>query len=434
MLSVAKYSIVELGKTQQTGLFNKGINRIRLMKKLKQTSPDVLYAEYDWFNKLFPLAMQKSSDGFFLPGLRCEMIGVSKNINLLQTNKPHFVTKVRIDKFYDMFLRIEEPTVSLLLERGLGKSNRGFNINKLTDLEGEVLTQFNDYVYKIIVQFLEPPPVVNFTRTNFDVTHITFVIKDEEEGSMGRFIISVPDGRLKPNKVVSKEDKFEYSDFYKCTVPVKISLGHTRLSVKSLKELEPDDLIILEYSRLNRWKLYLNDFEKDLLLEPNESLVIPFDDDNGDGGNDMADINEANNLWDSIEVDMYAEFNPVKISLGDLKKIEEGLVVDVAAIYDNKVTLRVENKVVGHGELVIVNDRYGVKILDIAQRGEEETSEEETFAAAQNGPVPPTMDFGDEEGGGGQNEEAPQQAPTGGEGGDDEEFDYSDFELEDEDI
>lgn len=399
------------------------------MKKYNTATSDVLYAEYDWFQKLFPLAMQKSSDGFFMPGLKCEMIGLSKNINMLQSRKSHFVTKIRIDKFYDMFLRIEEPTVALLLNRGLGKSNRGFNINKITDLEGEVLTQFNDYVYKIIVQFLEPPPVVNFTRTNFDMTHITFIIKDEEEGAMGRFIISVPDGRLKPNKIVNKEDKFEYSDFYKCPISVKIGLGSTRLSVKALKELEAEDMIVLENSRLDRWKLYLYDTEKDLFLEPNQDLVLPFDDDNG--GNDMGNTNEAANLWDSIEVDMYAELNPVKISLGDLKKIEEGLVIDVAALYDNKVTLRVENKVVGHGELVIINDRYGVKIIDIAEGSDEETPQE-PFAPKQDNSQVPAIDMDDEES---EHQEAPQQnTPADSENGDEEEFDYSDFELEDEDI
>lgn len=401
------------------------------MKKYNAATSDALYTEYDWFKKLFPLAMQKSSDGFFMPGLQCKMIGLSKNINMLQSTKPHFVTKIRIDKFYDMFLRIEEPTVALLLNKGLGKSNRGFNINKISDLEGDVLTQFNDYVYKIMVQFLEPPPLVNFTRTNFDMTHITFLIKDEEEGEMGKFIISVPDGRLKPNKIESKEDKFEYKDFYKCPVAVKIEIGGTRLSVKSLKGLEAGDLIVLENSRVDAWKVYLNDFEKELFLEPNNDLVIPYYDNNG--GNDMGEANEANNLWDSIEVDLYAELNPVKISLGDLKKIEEGLVIDVAALYDNKVTLRVENKVVGHGELVIVNDRYGVKISDIAE-GAEEEFQEENLAQQQNAlPVEEGAVLEGDSADAGASEEAPQPAGAP-EGEGDEEFDYSDFELEDEDI
>lgn len=397
------------------------------MEKCKISTAEALYAEYDWFQKLFPLAMQKSADGFFLPGLKCELIGISKNINMLQTKEAYFVTKVRIDKFYDMFLRISERTVALLLNRSLGRPSRSFNINKLTDLEAEIMTAFNDYVYRIIVQFLEPPPVVNFKRTNFDVTHITFIIKDEEEQALGKFIISVPDGRLKPNKIISKGDAFDYEDFFRCPVQVKVEIGTTRFTVKELKGLEIGDMIMLENSNLNNFKLILNDYTNKILIEPNMELVLPLDE---DGGSNMGSSTEATNLWDSIEVDMYAEFDPVKISLGDLKKIEEGLVVDVAALYDNKVTLRVENKVIGHGELVIINDRYGVKISDIV----DEDDEEEELQQPQQNDRPVPVAPGIEENS--QSEAAPSGPipPEGSASNDDEEFDYSDFELEDEDI
>ena len=84
----------------------------------KIESPSLLYYEYDWFEKLFPLAMQKSVDSFFFPGLKCDLIGVSKNINLLQTKGAYFVTKVRIDQFYDMFMRMSADCISILLNKG----------------------------------------------------------------------------------------------------------------------------------------------------------------------------------------------------------------------------------------------------------------------------------------------------------------------------
>ena len=406
---------------------DKGDSFNNRMEKCKATS-DNLYAEYDWFQKLFPLAMQKSSDGFFSPGLKCELMGVSRNINLLQTSESYFVTKVRIDKFYDMFLRLSEQTVALLLNRCLGRPNRAFNINKLTDLEAEIITAFNDYVYKIILQFLEPPPVVNFKRTNFDMTHVTFLIKDEDEQAMGKFIISVPDGRLKPNRIECRELKFENSDFYKCPVKVKIEIGSTRFTVKDLKGLEPEDIILLENSNLQTWKMYLQDYSNKMFIEPNMELVHPYE---GNEGDEMTE--QPNNLWDSIEVDMFAELDSVKISLGDLKKIEDGLVVDVAPLYGNKVTLRVENKVIGHGELVIINDRYGVKVSDIVQKSADEI--EETAAAApvpQGAPIPQAeapIEYDDSPA-----PEGPPMADNNSGAEDDDEFDYSDFELEDEDI
>lgn len=402
-------------------------------KKPKVESPSLLYYEYDWYEKLFPLALQKSADGFFFPGLRCELIGVSKNINLLQTKDSYFVTKVRIDQFYDMYMRMSSDCIAILLNKGLGRAGRPFNIDNISELEKAVLTGFNDYVSRIIIPFLEPPPVVNFVRTNFDMTQLTFLITDAEQIDLyGKFILSVPDGRLSPDKIEFTGDKFDFPDFYECPTDVRLVVGKTRFSVDEMKSLEAGDLIILEDSELSQLTLYVQDDVKTVYIEPNREIMIPFD---NAGGAAMGEKSVPKNLWDTIEVDMYAELDPVKISLGNLKKIELGQVVDVAAIYENHITLRVENKVIGHGELVIVNDRYGVKISEILQKknpaayGEVGASEFQSIAAPQDEQETSENETQT-------TSEAPvqQQAENPAEAGSEEEFDYSDFELEDEDI
>lgn len=401
-------------------------NILQALEHTKIPVTDNLYEEYDWFKKVFPIAAQKSSDGFFLPGFRFELIAVSKNINLLMNKEPYFVTKIRVDKLYDMFFRISDRTVAMLLEKALGRPNRSFNINRITDLEGEVLTAFNDYMFRIMAKFLTPKPVVNIKRKNFDMIHLTFIVKNLEDGNSGKFIISLPSARLEANKVVVKEDKFEFSDFYKCPISATIQIGSTRFTVKEMKGLEVDDIILLENSKIDTMKFVLKDYEKDFKINPNMGLEHPLD---GDEGDNMEGNTENTNLWDSIEVDMYAEFSPVKITLGNLKRIEDGLVVDIAALYDNKITLRVENKVIGHGELVIINDRYGVKISDIVEKGQQEVEDMQSDSPmyqqmpqqqTYNEPMPTSPD-----------EPMPAPEPQGNE---EEEFDYSDFELEDEDI
>lgn len=116
----------------------------------------------------------------------------------------------------------------------------------------------------------------------------------------------------------------------------------------------------------------------------------------------------AANLWDSIQVDINAEFEKVKISLGELKQISEGLVVDIGSIYDNRIDLKVENKIVARGELVIINDRYGVRIDEVVK-------EEEKPEPVQNQPAG-----------------APQQAAQGEtEALNEEEFEDDDFNYDD---
>jgi flagellar motor switch protein FliM len=114
----------------------------------------------------------------------------------------------------------------------------------------------------------------------------------------------------------------------------------------------------------------------------------------------MEDNMENSNLWDSIQVDMSAEFDKVKVPLGELKSIEDGLIVDLCSVYDNKVSLKVGGKLVASGSLVIINDRFGVRIEHVS---------ESNPASSYN---------------------TPAQQQENAEGQDSGEFDYSDFEVE----
>lgn len=379
-----------------------------------------LYTQYNWYKNTFPPIVQASCDEFFLPGFKFEMIGISKNVNSLMDKDSYFVTKIRIDKQYDMFFRTSENAVSIILDRVLGKSSRSFNLNKMTDLEAKIITTFNDYMFNMTSKFLSPPPVNELRRTNFDVIHLTFLIKDiDEKGTVGKFIVSLPAALINPENVTPQGEKFDNTTFKTSTLDVKIKIGSTKFTMFDLKNLDAEDIVVFDESNTKKMKLVIDDYEKEINLNPNLGLITPIE---NNGGNNMG----ADNLWDSIEVEMNAEFDAVKITLGELKNIEEGLVVDLTSIYDNKVTLKVEDKAIARGELVIVNDRYGVKIDEVIAPQKSDTAQEmitdnfgsDEFPAIENN----NFDAPAEEIG---NIQGDQQ---------DEEFDYSDFEIDDEDI
>ena len=148
-----------------------------------------LYTQYNWFANNYPQVVQASSDEFFLKGLQFILIGISKNINTLMDKEAYFVTKVRIDKLHDMFFRTSEKAVGIILDRALGKPNSRFNLNKLTDLEAKIITSFNDYMFNSMVKFLSPAPP-ELKRSNFDVVHLTFLVKDITTNEVAKFIIT----------------------------------------------------------------------------------------------------------------------------------------------------------------------------------------------------------------------------------------------------
>ena len=396
-------------------------------------STDQLYKEYDWYQHTFPPIVQESCDEFFDNNFKLELIGISKNINCLMDNESCFVTKIRINQEYDMFFRLTDKALDIILNKVLGQSKNKFNINKISELEAKVITSFNDFMFEHLKTVLTEADPTQLKRNNFDLIHLTFIIREVEEYNKkaGKVIITLPLGLLKPEIITSNGAKFSDNSFPTSETFVDVLVGKTKFSLYDLKNLETDDVVVFENSELENITLSINGETIPVHLNPNMDILIT---ETTNGGDNMGDTHQ--NIWDSIEVDMYAELDPVKISLGDLKKIEKGLVVDVAALYENKVTLRVENKVIGHGELVIVNDRYGVKITDIEEKApaQQAIPAVKTSVAAEqqaNEILPEENSASDDQvlpEGAAPDEAAP--AP----GNEEEEFDYSDFELEDEDI
>lgn len=378
-------------------------------------SHDLSY-QYDWFQKTFPPVVQGVFDDFFAEDFTFTLFGVCKNVNTLADKDSYFVTKVKIDKQHDLFFRMSETAIGLVLDKVLGKSNKAMDLSKLTELETKIITTFNDCMYRAVLGFLKPAPPT-LTRTNFDVVYLGFILTDRSTGRSGRFVVTLPDVLVEPEQIPISET-FPVDQFEKSPIPVSLEVGKTVFTLHDLKHLEVEDMVVFESSSTDKMRLKFRDYEADVLLKPNLSLVVPID---NDGGSEVSE--KDINIWDSIEVEMVANFDAVDITLGELKKIQAGMVVDLTSIYQNRVTLTVEDKPIASGELVIVNDKYGVKITEVhAPKAPVESyvsQQAGTQAAAEN--VGETLDMSDVPG---------VEASAGG--GDDEEFDYSDFDLEED--
>lgn len=386
-------------------------------------NPKNIYYQYDWFQKTFPPVVQKVFDDFFEEDFTFTLFGVCKNVNTLSDKGTNFVTKVKIDQQHDLFFRMSETSIQLILDKVLGRSNRALDLSKMTELETTIITTFNDCMYRAVMPFLQPPPPT-LSRVNFDVVYLGFILTDNSTGKSGRFLITLPDVLLAP-EVVPKGEDFPVGIFDKSTISVKLKVGSTVFVLHDLKHLEPEDIVVFESSDIDKMQMTFLDYETDIFLKPNLSLVLPIED---DGGSEVSENNNIN-IWDSITVELVAHFDAVDVTLGELKKIQAGMVVDLTSIYKNKVTLTVEDKPIASGELVIVNDKYGVKITEvlaptapvdayIAQKQDANTQPVENDMMADEDEIAELPDM--------KGIEAPISE------NEDEEFDYSDFDLEED--
>lgn len=357
---------------------------------------DELYKQFAWFDSVFTPVVENCSSEFFFDGFDYKLASISTNMNVLSQNDTFFVTKVKINSKNDVYIRISQDAINVILDKVLGKNNRRFDLTEVTELEARIITAFNDFLY----ESLAPNFTIEPHRRYNEILHLTYFVKSEVSDSAAKFIISVPKDILSPQEIQRTEPRFEDRDFASSLVDVKLILGSTTFPVADIKRLDVGDIVVFENSNSSEMTLVCNNIVQKFQVKPNINIIEPYD---ASGGGGMED-NTNTNLWDSIQVDMSAEFNKVKITLGELKSIEEGLIVDLCSVYDNKISLKVGGKSVASGELVIINDRFGVRIEKVNDSSSESSNESEEPAEI----------------------EAEEQAQNG------DDFDYSDFEVEDE--
>jgi len=355
---------------------------------------DELYKQFAWFDSLFTPVVENCSKEFFFDGLEFKLVAASTNMNILSQNDTFFVTKVKINSKNDVFIRISQDAINVILDKVLGKNNRKFDLTEVSELEAKIITAFNDFIFESLTPNFNVDPHRRYT----EILHLTYYVKSESSENAAKFIISVPKDVLSPVSLETTKPHFTDDDFIKCMVNASFLVGTTSFPMADVKRLEPGDVVVLEKSNSSRMTLISDGLNQRFQIRPNPKIVEPYENAIGSG---MEESMSNSNLWDSIQVDLSAEFEKVKVPLGDLKNIEEGLVVDLCSVYDNKIFLKVGEKVVATGGLVIINDRFGVRIENIPDQG---------VTAANN------VD---------NNENGNAK---GGQAADD--FDYSDFEVE----
>ena len=358
---------------------------------------DELYKQFSWYDSVFTPIVESCSSEFFFEGFEYKLASISTNMNVLSQNETFFVTKVKINAKNDVYIRISQEATDVILDKVLGKNNKRFELTEVSELEARIITAFNDFLY----ESLAPHFTIEPNRRYSEILHLTYFVKSEISDSAAKFIISVPKDILTPKSIEQSTPKFTDMDFAQSPVEVDLILGTTVFPLAEIKKLDIGDIVLFENSSSSEMALVCENIVQKFRIKPNVKIIEPYD---MSGGNEMDNTNT--NLWDSIQVDMSAEFEKVKLTLGELKSIEEGLIVDLCSVYDNKVSLKVGGKTVAAGDLVIINDRFGVRINDVNSSNGAEPQSPHTYQEASS-----------------LENEAESQASQ-------EEFDYSDFEVE----
>ena len=74
----------------------------------------------------------------------------------------------------------------------------------------------------------------------------------------------------------------------------------------------------------------------------------------------------AMNLVKDIPVTLSIELGRTRMSLKELLELEQGAVIELDRMVDEPMDVLVNGTLVAHGEVVVIDDTFGVRLTDVA--------------------------------------------------------------------
>ena len=357
-----------------------------------------LNTTYEWFEETVGKGVDSAISTFWENDFKVFLTSINDFENIkddpILKGELFYTCRISIKNKQHITLRVSSDFIRIIFHDTFNSNSPLFNLEQLTELERRILNDFFEFIVKNIDNtIIKETEISKIDPLNKTELNFVFLIKTKKANA-GKLSLKIPLNRLKV-KPLAKIQNFEFEDFLNNFAYVDIISGYTKLSVDDLKNLEKDDILLLEKSDIRKMTLKTETVECEFKVNPEPSIMIDMDIDEEEEENEefeyKGNINMPNDktMWDDIQIEVAAEFKKVKMTLGELKQISKGLVIDLGAVMNNEISLLVENKAVAKGELVIINDKYGVKITEVFASKKPEAKEEVKPIPKEGTPIPP---------------------------------------------
>ena len=349
----------------------------------------------------------------------------------LISNLDFFSSQIKVESHKPLIVRLSKEFIENILKSSLGINSSVFRLSAITPLEINILNGFCEFLYKRLKDILISPQEAKLSEKSEKNINLVFVVAQKDD-VVSKIMISIPQDRIKFEQLEKKQN-FKEDDFITSNASIRLCAGNTKITLDELQNLAQDDIVVLDDSELDKMTLISGDVRKKFNIKINPSLIVDInnEEDDEDFNQTYEEVKMEKNVWDDIQIELNAEFEKVKMTIGELKQISQGQIIDLGSIFDNEISLFVEDRKVAQGELIIINDRYAVRLNEVLSTNTNKVAIEPKPQAqakpqaqkpqaqaqpkAQTQPKPQPQ------------QEKPQPRPRV-QVGDDEEFDYSDFE------
>ncbi len=326
-------------------------------------------------------------------------------------NDPFYVSQlplgeagaVHADKILQ--LRISDTACAGLLKQSLGEpegtDSSEFQVQRITKLESEILTEFSKEIFVCLLKGMvnRKAPI----QSDYPLVHLVWglrVLSSENEDpstssvpnddQTGKIILTLPLENIRYPKAKGDTGLLGDTLFLDAHTEGTLWLGKTRFTIDDLRELERGDIVILDHSQVNQMALLTPKTGEPLFFNTEfknrNSLEIPVTPEESTQSLAPSSMKEhtmnsqkispsGDQIWDSLTLEVNAEFFPTRLPLHQLKQMSEGLILEVGDLTQNDIRLHIEGKTVALGELVIVGEKFGVRIKEVKDKAESESDE-----------------------------------------------------------
>ncbi len=282
-------------------------------------------------------------------------------------------------------LRISDNACACLLSQALGSHEERldpFRFDRMTNFEAHLLTDFSKELFASLLKHLVSRRLPKKKKPQ--LVHLVWALNvagqnPETEDVLGKIVLTLPLQSLKlPSSAPVTADPLPDELFFHAHAPATVHVGKTRLPLEDLQHLEPGDIVILQKSQADHLALIEPESSEKISftaeIAGRKQLEVPYT-------QELAMMEQQqtqsakDKLWNNLMIDVNAEFFPTRMPLDHLKQMSEGLIVEVGELTRNQVRLHIEGRTVALGELVIVGEKFGVRISEVADASEPSESD-----------------------------------------------------------
>ncbi len=336
--------------------------------------------------------------------MKVVFFGVSDKAHYFWRMDDFHVSQLQLERVTDTsktpataLLRLSEGLCATLLTRVLGPralSQSAFSFRQLSPLEATILNELsrdllgtfkkelvkkpapksNSRLVQLLWMVALDEPAQNLEATMDQSEAIQFL----ESLEVGKIVLSLPVNALqaKMEPATGSQRPVVPDDFFfHVQAPAQIYLGASRVALADLDNLERGDMIVLDESHISLMFLIAPDSGEHLPFPveiPNpQAITIPYRQEFDEMDTHTQGGSARQKLWDNLMIEVGAEFEPIKLPLKQIKQMSEGLVIEMGDLVHNRVSLHVEGKTLAYGELIIVGDKFGVRVSQVISEDRE---------------------------------------------------------------